>query len=54
MVQNGQTLKSVAFSGVTGCDGIAKSVKFDLDLASFAIELSGTTASTIAFVVTPD
>jgi hypothetical protein len=54
VVQNGQILKSVAFSGVTGCDGIAKSVKFELALTSFLVELSGTTASAIAFVVTPD
>jgi hypothetical protein len=54
VVQNGQILKSLAFSGVAGCDGIAKSVKFELAPASFIVELSGTTASSIVFVVTPD
>jgi hypothetical protein len=54
VVQDGQVLKSTAFSGVTGCDGIAKSVKFELAPTSFLVELSGTTASMIALVVTPD
>ena len=53
-VQNGHELKSVAFSGVSGCDGIAKSVKFELKAEPFVIELSGTTASAVAIVVTPD
>jgi hypothetical protein len=53
-VQDGQELKAVAFSGVAGCDGIAKSVKFEMAAAPLLIELSGTTATAIAIVVTPD
>jgi hypothetical protein len=53
-VQNGHALKSTAFSGASGCSGIAKSVKFELSAAPFSIELSGTTAHALTFVVTPD
>jgi hypothetical protein len=53
-IQDGRELKSVAASGVTGCDGIAKSVKFDLAAAPLLIELSGTTANAVAIVVTAD
>ncbi len=54
VIQNGQALKSTAFSGASGCAGIAKSVKFELTAAPFAVELSGTTAHALAFVVTRD
>ena len=54
VVQNGRALKSTAFSGASGCAGITKSVKFELSVAPFAVELSGTTAHALTFVVTPD
>ncbi|MGA7787813.1 MAG: hypothetical protein WCA56_06580 [Xanthobacteraceae bacterium] len=54
LVQNGHTLQSTAFSGASGCSGIAKSVKFELSASPFSIEISGTTAHAITFVVTPD
>ena len=53
-VQDGRELKAVAFSSVAGCNGIAKSVKFEMAAAPLLIELSGTTASAVAIVVTPD
>jgi hypothetical protein len=54
VVQDGQEIKSGAFSGVMGCEGIRKSVKFDLNASPFVIEISGTPAHEIAIVVTPD
>jgi hypothetical protein len=54
VIQEGHALKSVAFTGAKGCNGIAKSVKFDLAAAPFVIELSGTVAHSIGLVVTPD
>jgi len=42
VVQDGHELKSITASGVSGCDGIAKSVKFELAATPFVIELSGT------------
>ncbi len=54
VVQNGQMAESVAFSGALGCDGIRKSVKFNLAASPFIIELSGTAAREVAIAVTPD
>jgi hypothetical protein len=54
VVQDGHEVKSSAFSGATGCDGIRKSVKFELTAKPFIIEISGTTAHSISIVVTPD
>jgi hypothetical protein len=52
--QSGRALKSGAFSGATGCPGIAKSVKFGLAGAPLLIEISGAPATTISFVITSD
>lgn len=54
VIQGGKVLQSTAFSGATGCAGVRKSVKFDLLAAPFTVELSGTLAHAIGFVVTPD
>ena len=54
VVQDGHEVASAAFSGAVGCDGVRKSVKFELKSEPFTIELSGTTARSIALVVTPD
>jgi hypothetical protein len=51
VIQNGHALQSTAFSGASGCAGLAKSVKFELSAAPFTVEISGTTTH---FVVTPD
>ena len=52
--QDGGAIKSGAFSGALGCEGIRKSVKFDLSAAPLVIEISGTPAHEIAIVVTAD
>jgi hypothetical protein len=54
VVQYGHALRSTAFSGVSGCAGIAKSVKFELAAGPFAVEVSGATANALSLVVTPD
>jgi hypothetical protein len=54
IVQNGQFVKSSAFSGAQGCDGIRKSVKFDLTASPFTIELSSVPADTIRIVISGD
>src|SRR5271155_3567190 len=40
VVQAGHSVKSVGFSGATGCEGIRKSVKFELKAEPFTIQLS--------------
>jgi hypothetical protein len=54
VVQDGQNLKTGAFSGVHGCDGLRKSVKFDLAAAPFVVTISNMTAKEIGVVVTQD
>jgi hypothetical protein len=54
VIQNGQFVKSAAFSGAQGCDGIRKSVKFDLTASPFTIELSSVPADTIRIAVSGD
>jgi len=52
VVQNGQFVKSTAFSGAQGCDGIGKSVKFDLAAQPFTVELSSVPANSIRLAIT--
>jgi hypothetical protein len=54
VVQNGHTLKSTAASGATGCEGLRKSVKFDLAAQPFTIELSSVPANAIRITVSGD
>jgi hypothetical protein len=54
VIQDGHEAKSTAFSGATGCEGLRKSVKFELAAVPFIIELSGTAARSISLVVTQD
>lgn len=54
VVQDGQIVKSGAFSGVGGCEGLRKSVKFDLAARPFVVELSGMPVAEIGVAVTQD
>jgi hypothetical protein len=53
VVQNGQFLKVKSFSGVQGCDGIRKVVKFELTAAPFTLQISGVATDSIAVAVMP-
>jgi hypothetical protein len=53
-VQSGALVKSAAFSGVTGCEGIRKSVKFDLAAQPFTVQLSAVAANSIRIAITGD
>jgi hypothetical protein len=54
VVQNGAEVKSGAFSGALGCEGIRKSVKFDLAQAPFTLELSSVKGNAINLTVSGD
>ena len=54
VTQSGNAVKSTAFSGALGCEGIRKSVKFDLAAAPFTVELSGIKADTIKLAISGD
>ena len=51
VAQAGQAVKSTAFSGALGCEGVRKSVKFDLAAAPFTVELSGVKTDSIKLAV---
>jgi hypothetical protein len=54
VTQSGNTMKSTAFSGALGCEGIRKSVKFDLAAAPFTVELSGVKTDSIKLTISGD
>ena len=54
VVQDGHAVKSSAFSGATGCEGVRKSVKFDLAARPLTLELSGVPANSIMIAVSRD
>ena len=54
VVQDGHFLKSNAHSGASGCPGIRKSVKFNLDTAPFVVQVSNVPANKIGVVITAD
>ena len=53
VVQDGQFLKAKSFSGVQGCDGIRKVVKFELIGGPFTLQISAVAADTIAVAMMP-
>jgi hypothetical protein len=54
VTQSGNPVKSTAFSGALGCEGIRKSVKFGLAAAPFTIELSGIKTDSIKLAISGD
>lgn len=53
VVQDGHFLKPVAFSGATDCDGIRKTVKFELSASPFVLQISGTKDNSISIAILP-
>jgi hypothetical protein len=53
VVQNGQFLKPRATSGATDCDGIRKTLKFELSEGSFVLQVSGAKEDSISIAVLP-
>jgi hypothetical protein len=53
VVQDGQFLKPLAFSGATDCEGIRKTMKYELPAKPFVLQLSGSPATTISVAILP-
>lgn len=53
VVQNGSYLKPKGFSGVSGCEGIHKTMKFDLASGPVTVQLSGVAKDTVNLVILP-
>ena len=53
LVQDGHFLKPVAFSGATDCEGIRKTVKFELSASPLLLQFSNARENSISFVIQP-
>jgi len=53
VVQDGQFVRSVTSSGVRGCEGIRKSVKFEIPAKPFVLQISGVEANSISLAIVP-
>jgi hypothetical protein len=53
LVQDGHFLKPTAFSGATDCEGIRKTVKFDLAAAPFVLQISGARENSLSIAIQP-
>ena len=53
LVQDGHFLKPTAFSGATDCQGIRKTVKFDLSASPFVLQISGARENSLSLVLQP-
>jgi hypothetical protein len=54
VAQAGHLLKSITSSGATGCEGIRKSVKFDLQAEPFAVQISNVPTDSIGIAISGD
>jgi len=53
VVQDGHFLKPKAFSGATDCDGIRKTMKYELAASPFVLQVSGTKEDSISIAILP-
>jgi hypothetical protein len=53
VIQDNRSIKSGAFSGATGCEGVRKSVTFDLAAAPLIVQFSSVPTGVIGMVMTP-
>ena len=53
VVQDGHFLKPKAFSGATDCDGIRKTMKYELAAQPFVLQVSGAKESAISIAILP-
>jgi hypothetical protein len=53
VVQNGHALKPLAFSGVTDCEGIRKTVKYEISATSFVLQVSGMKDNSVSIAIVP-
>jgi len=51
--RNGHFLKPKGFSGATDCDGIRKTMKYELSASPFVLQISGTKEDSISVAILP-
>src|ERR1700739_210344 len=53
VVQDGHFLKPKAFSGATDCEGIRKTMKYELSASPFVLQVSGAREDSISIAILP-
>ena len=53
VVQDGHVLKPKAFSGATDCDGIRKTMKYEISASPFVLQISGTRENSVSVAILP-
>jgi hypothetical protein len=53
VVQDGRALKPKGFSGATDCDGIRKTMKYELSASPFVLQISGAREDSISVAILP-
>jgi hypothetical protein len=53
VVQDGHLLKPKAFSGATDCDGIRKTMKYEISASPFVLQISGTGEDSVSIAIQP-
>ncbi|MBR0907541.1 hypothetical protein [Bradyrhizobium liaoningense] len=53
VVQDGHFLKPVAFSGATDCDGIRKTIKYELSGQPVVVQVSGAKENSLSIAILP-
>jgi hypothetical protein len=53
VVQDGHMLKPKGFSGATDCDGIRKTMKYELSASPFVLQISGAKEDSISVAILP-
>jgi hypothetical protein len=53
LVQDGHALKPKAFSGATDCDGIRKTMKYEISASPFVLQISGTKENSVSVAILP-
>ncbi len=53
VVQDGHTLKPKAFSGATDCDGIRKTMKYEISARPFVLQVSGIKQNSVSIAILP-
>jgi len=54
VVQGGQRVQSLTSTGAKGCDGVRKSVKFELAATPFTVQLSDIEANSVGLVISAE
>jgi hypothetical protein len=53
VVQHGHSLTPTAYSGATDCDGIRKTMKYELAASPFVLQVSGTKEDSVSIAILP-